>query len=210
MVRELDQLNDLAVAVQLNKKAKTISRCGGNGWITQKALKWGRVYRTCIAHMVVTIIKAMGLSTGSKYTWMNPEGTSASSSAELLPILLSISSLSARHMPAPFILDSRQGTPSPQCQVLSAKFQQLVSALKEPKTSVLLLIGGPWSSLCPPVLQSSLLHLATGKTLLFSATSSELPFKYTHTSARSSCWLSWVFCEGNEPKFARDLGENDK
>lgn len=78
---------------------------------------------------------------------MNPEGTSAASSAELLPIPLSISYLSAYHMPAPFILDSRHLTPSLKCQVLNAKFQQLVSAFKEPRMSVLLLIEGLWSSL---------------------------------------------------------------
>lgn len=47
------------------------------------------------------------------------------------------------------------------------------------------------------------------KTLL-SATSSELPLKCMHTSACGSCCFSWVFCEGNEPKFTGDFGENSK
>lgn len=99
------------------------------------------------------------------------------------------SSLSAHHMPAPFIPNSRRGTPSPQCQALSAKFQQLVAAFKKPRRSVLLLIGGLWSSL-PTTAAILPTPLSIAKTLFFCATSSELFVKYTHTSACSSCWLS--------------------
>ena len=110
-------------------------------------------------------------------------------------------------MPVPFILDSIHLMPSLQCQVLNAKFIQFVTAFKVPRMYTLLLIEG---LLCPPVLPSSLLPFAIGKTLLFSATSSELPLKCMHASACGSCWFSWVFREGNEPKFRGDFGENNK
>lgn len=110
---------------------------------------WGRVYGTCIAQMVVAVIKAEGLSTGPEYTWMDPAGTSAASSAELLPIPSSISSLAAHHMctfhPWQQTGNTKPALPNPHCQ--------LVAAFKEPRRSVLLwlevcasLIGGLWSA----------------------------------------------------------------